>query len=119
MDYKYNIPSSIRTVDKPLVSVNNKKDRYKEKICGNTKCGKTHKKRGPYCSQACANSARPVSDNVREAMRKVAIEYNQTPEAMAALRTSSQGIKSEDFQIDIPSLDDFDLPPGYDRAEDW
>lgn len=97
----------------------NSKDRYKEKVCGNSKCAKTHKKRGPYCSQACANSARIVSDNVRENMRKVSLEYKQTPEGITNSKMVQNHIKSEDFAIDIPSISDFDLPDGYESAEDW
>lgn len=56
-------------------------------------------------------------------MRKVAKEYNLTPEAIAKqkqLNTSLASITVEDFAVDIP-----DLPPDlsdwsdYDKASDW
>jgi hypothetical protein len=56
-------------------------------------------------------------------MRKVAIEYNRTPEAIAKqkmLNTSLATMTVEDFAVDIP-----DLPPDlsdwseYDKASDW
>lgn len=94
---------------------------YKKKICPT--CNKEHRKRGLYCGQACANADRPVTDNMRSAMRKVAKEYNLTPEAIAKqkqLNTSLASITVEDFAVDIP-----DLPPDlsdwsdYDKASDW
>ena len=56
-------------------------------------------------------------------MRKVATEYNRTPEAIAKqkqINTSLASMTVEDFAVDIP-----DLPPDlsdytdYTRAEDW
>lgn len=53
-------------------------------------------------------------------MRKVATEYNRTPEAIAQQKLFHTGITIEDFAVDIP-----ELPPDpadydhYDRAEDW
>lgn len=90
---------------------------YKEKDCIN--CGKKHRKRGPYCCQACANMDRPVSDNVRENMRQVAIEYNKTPEAIAQQKMINSGISIEDFAVDIPELPDLDVFDGYERGEKW
>jgi hypothetical protein len=56
-------------------------------------------------------------------MRKVAIEYNRMPEAIAKQKmigTPLASLTIEDFAIDIP-----DLPPDlndwsdYDRGENW
>ncbi len=94
---------------------------YKLKEC--PACNKEHRKRGLFCSQSCSNVDRPVTDNMRSAMRKVAVEYNRTPEAIAKqkmLNTSLASMTVEDFAVDIP-----DLPPDlsdwseYDRAADW
>lgn len=94
---------------------------YKEKTC--PACGITHRKKGQYCSKACSNSNREVSENTREAMRKVATEYNRTPEAIAKqsqINTSLRTLTIDDFIVDIPSIpDDYDLPSGYERGEDW
>jgi len=54
---------------------------YREKSC--LECGKVHRKRGPFCSQACSNSHRDVSVITREKLSKVATEYKQTPEGIA------------------------------------
>lgn len=96
---------------------------YKEKNC--KFCKKLHRKRGPYCGQSCANRDRPeYSANVANAMRKVAEEYNRTPEALAKqamFNTSLNTLLADDFAIDLPdttSLDDYDLD-GYNRAEKW
>jgi hypothetical protein len=96
---------------------------YKLKNC--KFCNKEHRKRGPYCSQSCANRDRDeYSPKVAEAMRKVAVEYNQTPEAIAKqkqLNTSLASMTVEDFAVGIPDftdLSDYDLD-GYDRADNW
>lgn len=49
-------------------------------------------------------------------MRKVATEYNKTPEAIAHQKLLNV-VASEDFAIDIPTI--FDLPDGYEKSEDW
>ena len=95
---------------------------YKLKNC--KYCNKEHQKRGPYCSQSCASTDRVPTDNMREAMRKVAVEYNKTPEAIAKqkqLNTPLASMTVEDFAVDIPDftdLRDYDLD-GYDRADNW
>lgn len=94
---------------------------YKLKKCPT--CNKEHRKRGLFCGQSCANADRVPTDNMRSAMRKVAIEYNRTPEAIAKQKmigTPLASLTIEDFAIDIP-----DLPPDlndwsdYDRGENW
>ena len=94
---------------------------YKEKNC--KYCNKLYRKKGIYCSQSCASYDREATDVQRENMRKVAIEYNRTPEAIAKqkqLNTPLASMTVEDFAVDIP-----DLPPDlsdyndYNKAEDW
>ena len=87
-------------------------------------CKVKHRKKGPYCSQSCANRDRPeYSANVANAMRKVAIEYNRTPEAIAQQKLLPLNINSDDFAIAIPdikTIDDFaDYTDGFDKAEKW
>lgn len=90
---------------------------YREKTCGF--CGILHRKRGPYCSQACANRGRPeYSEKVSENMRKVATEYNRTPEAIAKqsqINTSLRTLTVDDFAVDIPTIPE--LPEGYTPNE--
>lgn len=88
---------------------------YKLKTCRN--CKKEHRKRGPFCSQACSNSHREVSDNVRENMRKVANEHNASPEGLATSKLMSNGLSAEDYSVEIPEFPE--LPPGYDIADKW
>jgi hypothetical protein len=59
-------------------------------------------------------------------MRKVAVEYNKTPEAIAKqkqINTPLASLTADDFAIEIPeikTLDDFtDYTDGFDRAEKW
>ena len=99
-------------------------DRYKEKNC--KFCNKTHKKRGLYCCQSCANRDREVSDKVRDNMRSVATEYNLTPEAAVKrnqLNTPLAAMTVEDFAIDIPDIKDLsdysEFLDGFDRGEKW
>ena len=99
--------------------------KYREKNC--KFCQVKHRKRGLYCSQSCANRDRPeYSANVAIAMRKVAEEYNKTPEAIAKqkqINTSLASMTADDYAIDIPvikTLDDFDqYTEGFDKAEKW
>lgn len=93
--------------------------KYKEKEC--KFCSIKHRKKGPYCSQSCANRDRPeYSQKVADTMRKVAIEYNKTPEAIAQQKLLHTGISIDEFAVNIP-----DLPPDlsdytdYNKAEDW
>lgn len=88
---------------------------YKLKTCPN--CKKDHRKQGIFCGQSCANSYREVSDNVRENMRKIAKEYNATPEGLATSKLMSNGLTAEDYSIEIPDI--LDLPEGYDIADKW
>jgi hypothetical protein len=89
---------------------------YKEKSC--KYCNKLHRKRGPYCSQSCANHDREPTERMREAMREVAVEYNKTPEAIAQQKLLHTGISIEDFCVDIPETPP-ELPEGYERADKW
>jgi len=56
-------------------------------------------------------------------MRRVAKEYNLTPEAGAKrrqLRTPLATMTVDDFAVGIPTiLDADDLPEGYDHGENW
>lgn len=96
--------------------------KYREKSC--KKCGVSHRKQGIYCSQACANADRIVSEETKEKISESRREYFDTPEGAAfAARLSERNktleplVKIDDYSIDIPTI--HDLPPGYDPAEDW
>jgi hypothetical protein len=90
---------------------------YKLKEC--PECKKEHRKRGPFCSQACSNSHREVSDKVRDNMRKVTEDQRGAPDRIAGGHLLKQGIitQAEDFAIQIPDIPD--LPEGYDIADKW
>jgi len=97
---------------------------YKLKNC--KFCNKEHRKRGPYCSQSCASTDREPTEAMREAMRKVAIDYNRTPEAIAKqkqLNTPLASMTVEDFAVDIPDVRDLsdydDFLQGFDKADKW
>jgi hypothetical protein len=93
---------------------------YKEKNC--KFCNKPHRKKGLYCDQACANRDRSkYSVNVSIAMRKVAKEYNRTPEAIVKqkhINTSLASLTADDYAIEIPDFPP-ELPEGYDIADNW
>lgn len=83
--------------------------KYREKHC--KFCQKLHRKRGPYCSQSCASTDREPTERMREAMREVATEYNQTPEAIArqaTINTSLRTLTADDYWVDIPKFDEDD-----------
>lgn len=91
---------------------------YKEKQCPT--CGTKHRKKGPYCSQGCANSDREVSDNVRENMRKVSMEYKATPEGIANMKLMNKGLTADEFAVNIPDMPpDLDIFEDYERGEKW
>jgi hypothetical protein len=56
-------------------------------------------------------------------MRRVAIEYNQTPEAIAKQKQFNTPLATmtvDEFAVDVPTIRDYDdLPEGYDRGESW
>jgi len=56
-------------------------------------------------------------------MRRVAIEYNKTPEAIAKqkqLGTPLATMTVDEFAVGVPTIRDYDdLPEGYDRGETW
>jgi len=99
-------------------------DRYKEKNC--KFCNKLHRKRGIYCGQSCASTDREPTDTMREAMRKVAIDYNRTPEAIAKqkqINTPLAAMTVDEFAVDIPDIKDLsdysEFLDGYERGERW
>ena len=87
---------------------------YREKTC--PKCGKTHRKKGPYCSQSCASIGHKVSEENRQRFMQIVQDYNQSPEGKAnqtRLKANSilQHIYAEDYAIDIPTF--YEVPDGY------
>jgi len=60
---------------------------------------------------------------MREGMRRVAIEYNKTPEAIAKQKqfgTPLATMTVDEFAVGVPTIRDYDdLPEGYDRGETW
>ena len=86
-------------------------------------CGAEFRKKGVYCSQSCAASDREPTEAMRQKMKAVATEYNRTPEAIAKQKQFGTPLASmtvDDFAVDIPTIQDLDeLPPGYDRGENW
>lgn len=105
-------------------------ERYREKQC--LKCGKTHKKRGPYCSRSCGGARKHTEEDKKKRSVKLK-EYFDTPEGIATRKMQSAvtaaknaGLEAsmltiDEYAVDIPDvrdLNDFDLD-NYDRAEKW
>ena len=85
---------------------------YREKNC--KYCEKPFRKQGVFCSKACSNSHRPVTDRVRENMKEVAEDYNKTPAALAkqaTLGTSLNSLTADEYAVDIPTI--YEVPDGY------
>ena len=105
-------------------------ERYREKSC--QRCGKIHKKRGPYCSRQCSGARKHAEEDKKKISTKLK-EYYNTPEGVATRKKMSAVtaaknagldvtiITNDEFAVDIPDvrdLNDFDLD-NYDRAEKW
>ena len=104
----------------------------KQKICPREGCGKTHTKRGPYCSMSCAN-IRTHTEEDKEVRRKKLIEYHQTPEGAATRAKSSEmmsakrkgedweKVEMEEYAVDIPDVTDYvaEYDDTWERAEKW
>ena len=105
-------------------------NQYKEKKC--PVCNATHRKRGIFCGQSCANSTRQQTKETVTKIKRSIAEYQSSPEGVAnaqrqsirasALRNDEPlPVTLEDFVVDIPDtrdISDFDLD-GYDRADNW
>ena len=104
----------------------------KEKICANSKCGKTHNKRGQYCSRSCGN-IRVHTEEDKQIRRQKLLEYHQTPEAVATRAKVSKHItaynkgeeieilNADEYAVNIPDVTDYaaEYDWTWDRAEKW
>ena len=101
-----------------------------QKTC--SRCGVSHKKRGPYCSRSCGNVREHTEEDKAVRSQKLT-EYHQTPEG-AATRDKSSRIMSakrkgedweevgvEDYAVGIPDVTDYsaDYDDTWQRAEKW
>lgn len=93
---------------------------YREKSCPT--CKTKHRKRGDYCCQSCASSARTLSETTKDKISEGMREYYQTPEGSAqafinnrrvnALRVNeAPPVTIEEFTVDIPTI--YEIPDGY------
>jgi hypothetical protein len=101
-------------------------NQYKEKKC--PVCSVTHRKKGIYCCQSCANSNQTKSPEHVKKIKKSIAEYQSSPEGVAnaqrqsvrasAMRNGDElPVTLEDFCVDLPDFPE--LPEGYDHAEKW
>lgn len=110
---------------------------YRKKIC--PVCGKEHRNQKTYCSGACRNAGRGVTQRQRDNMREVSNEYHDTPEGIAHLKLRGKTFKknqkleqenkplieqnAEDYAIEIPTVTDIhdydDFLTNFDKAEKW
>ena len=101
-------------------------NQYKEKKC--PVCSVTHRKKGIYCCQSCANSNQTKSPEHVKRIKKSIAEYQNSPEGVAnaqrqsvrasAMRNGDElPVTLEDFCVDLPDFPE--LPEGYDHAEKW
>lgn len=64
---------------------------YKQKVC--PECNEVHRKRGPFCSQACSNAHRPISDKTRLKHSYNATEWKKTPEGIASTKKFARDVE--------------------------
>jgi galactose-1-phosphate uridylyltransferase len=81
--------------------------RYKQKEC--PVCHKLHKGYTTYCSHACKNRGRIITEKIRDNMSKGMREYIKTPEGTAHRKLVFTTRKHEDYLTDIPSLELIDM----------
>lgn len=88
---------------------------YKLKECRN--CKKEHRKRGPFCSQACSNSYREPSDKLREHAKQMGLNTAGDPAQIAAGHMVKQGIMmpADEYAVGIPDIPE--IPEGYTPNE--
>jgi DNA repair exonuclease SbcCD ATPase subunit len=102
-------------------------NQYKEKKC--PVCSITHRKRGLFCSQSCANSNQTKTPEHVKNIKKSIAEYQNSPEGLANAQRQSLRLTAmhndtplpvtiEDFCVDLPDFPP-ELPEGYDHAEKW
>jgi hypothetical protein len=65
---------------------------YKQKEC--KQCGEVHRKRGPFCSQACSNSFREVGIKTKLLHSHNAKEWKKTPEGVASTKKFARDIET-------------------------
>ena len=103
-------------------------NQYREKECPS--CGITHRKKGKYCCQSCANSNQKKTPEHIKKIKKSIAEYQNSPEGLAnaqrqSVRASAMNndqplpVTLEDFAVDIPELREAPDLDGYDKAENW
>ena len=103
-------------------------NQYKEKQC--PVCNQSHRKRGAYCCQSCANSNQSKSPEHVKKIKKSIAEYQNSPEGVAnaqrqsvrasAMRTGAElPVTLEDFCVDLPDIREMPDLDGYDKAENW
>jgi hypothetical protein len=103
-------------------------NQYKEKQC--PVCNSSHRKRGAYCCQSCANSNQSKSPEHVKRIKKSIAEYQNSPEGVAnaqrqsvrasAMRTGAElPVTLEDFCVDLPDIREMPDLDGYDKAENW
>jgi len=103
-------------------------NQYKEKKC--PVCNQSHRKRGAYCCQSCANSNQSKSPEHVKKIKKSIAEYQNSPEGVAnaqrqsvrasAMRTGAElPVTLEDFCVDLPDIREMPDLDGYDKAENW
>ena len=92
-------------------------DRYREKEC--KRCGNFHKKRGKFCSRACANRI-PASEAKKRKLSEKITDYHRSENGEAASKRQSdwaaainrykhgyttekpEGFKVDDFYLELP-----------------
>ena len=96
---------------------------YKEKVC--TECKKVHRKRGPFCSQACSNAHRQLSDKTKLLHSYNAKEWKKTPEGVASTKKFARDVekhKQNEIRREngeyVLQDDDWYVVPTYEERED-
>ena len=117
------------------VRLSNAKPTTEKNLKDCIRCGIKHNKRGPYCTQACANRRGPQSEELRKRKSVKLKEYHATPEGAATRSMSSDFVsrlnknnalkrageyvlEEEDWMLDTP-LSTQDMHTYDDDDNSW
>lgn len=88
---------------------------YRKKVC--THCGVEHRKRGKYCSIACSNSHRTISDKTKLLHQRNSRDWKQTPEGIATTKKFARDVEKHKRRQSgeyVPDDEDWYIVPERD-----
>lgn len=91
---------------------------YRKKNC--PQCGVEHRKRGNFCSVACSNSHRTISDKTKLLHQYNSREWKKSPEGIATTKKFARDIEKHKRRQSgeyVPDEDDWYILPEHDEVD--